>query len=171
MPRRGSGQQLSAKHQYAHLGVTQDTCRQFGWKPVDIRILQMLSKTGATRQGAALQATGELGPITLKQEDEEHLRIGGCVQGTPPFRGYHCFQIREPGRQPALLPQRLSDFSAFGQHATDTHRPIADFSDLQDLGTKLGMALCLQPVMNCGERVNSHVLEIAAISVHLPPRA
>ncbi len=171
MPRRGSGQQLSAKHQYARLGVAQDTCRQFGRKPVDIRILQMLSKTGATRQGAALQATGELGPITLKQEDEEHLRIGGCVQGTPPFRGYHCFQIREPGHQPAPLPQRLSDFSAFGQHATDTHRPIADFSDLQDLGTKLGTALCLQPVMNCGERVNSHVLEIAAISVHLPPRA
>jgi len=63
-------------------------------------------------------------------------------------------QIREPGWQPAPLPQRLTDFSALGQHATDADRSIAGFSDLQELGTELGTALCLQPVMNCGERVN-----------------
>lgn len=58
MPRYGSGQQLSAKHQYAHLRGTQDTYREFGRKPVAMEILRIPSGTGTPVRHVAKPTQG-----------------------------------------------------------------------------------------------------------------
>lgn len=92
MPRCGSGQQFSAKHQYAHLRVTQDTYRGFGRTPVDTRILQMLSETGAPRHHAGDWNVQPLQPLCQVYKEDPTVADGtvGVLRVKPFFRSIPC---------------------------------------------------------------------------------